>query len=175
MSPPCQIRSCLGSGYPWLCFASINTAQTYSLNRCANLRRENTSSVLEQCYFLPNSPECHWNWARLELHQLFMGLTLWNGVKMVSSFSTPRKGRSCFVFLQGNVPSEPGTTLFFEKHLQPFLSPTEGTPKLEIRDPSTFSCSGITLGMAWVGWKGLAAPALTEHGHSVTLRDSEWV
>lgn len=104
--------------------------------------------------FPPNSPECHWNWARLELHQLFMGLTLWNGVKMVSSFSTPGKRRSCFVFLQGNVPSEPGTTLFFEKHLQPFLSPTEGTPKLEIRDPSTFSCSGITLGMAWDGWAG---------------------
>lgn len=106
-----------------------------------------------QCWNSVDSSQTHLSVtgtkAKLELHELFLGLTLLNSVKMVNGFSTPGKGRSCFVFLQGNVPSEPGTTLFFEKHLQRCLSPTEGTPKLAIREPTTFSCSWITLGMAW--------------------------
>lgn len=100
--PPCQISCCLGSWYHWLCFASINTARTYSLNGCANLRRENTSSVLEQCYFLPNSSQC----ARLEMHQLLLGLLLLNSMKIVTFPHQEKEELVCFPV--GNVPWELG-------------------------------------------------------------------
>lgn len=114
------------------------------------------------------------------MDQLFLGLLLLNTENC--GFSTSGREELVF-FLWGNVPSETGTMLFFgEKHLQRCLSPTEGTPKLEIREPpgaspSAAPCSWITLGMGWdgMGWSGLALRALTQQGHCVTLWYSEWV
>lgn len=101
----------------------------------------------------------------------FWGFSYWTLWKWW--FFNIRKREELFVFLWWNVPSGIGATLFFgEQHLQRCLSPTEGTLKLEMREPTTFSCSCITLGM---GWDRLALPALAEQGHCVTLCCSRWV
>lgn len=89
-------------------------------------------------------------------------------------FSTSGKGRSWFVLLWGNAPSEAGTPLFFgQKHLHGeicALSPTEGTPKLEMRNPAPPAAPGS-------GWDGVGrtgspcpqrAPSLC---HLVALRE----
>lgn len=95
------------------------------------------------------------------MDQLFLGLLLLN--TETCGFSTSGREELVF-FLWGNVPSETGTMLFFgEKHLQRCLSPTEGTPKLEIREPpgaspSAAPCSWITLGMGWDGMERTGTP-----------------
>lgn len=93
--------------------------------------------------------------ARLEMDQLFLGLLLLNTENC--GFSTSGREELFFfscgeMSLQKQVPCCSSARSISKR----CLSPTEGTLKLEIREPpgaspSAAPCSWITLGMGWDG------------------------
>lgn len=125
--------------------------------------------MLGQCYSLPNSPQCDWNLSEAGNAPTISGASPTEQCES-GGFSTSGKGRSCLVLLWGNVPSEAGTTLFFgQKHLQRSV-PNRGHS--ETGDEGTLHLQ-LLRDRDGMGWDGLAVPALTGHGHCVTLWHSE--